>query len=336
MMTAQRKKRCTDFFFFSFFAIGSPIFSSFSSPLSLFLSSPLSLFLSSPLSLFLSSPLSLFLSSPLSLFFSSPLSLFLFFSSFPLPFLLLFPSSFLLLFPSSFLLLFPSSFSSPLSLFLSSPLSLFLSSPLSLFLSSPLSLFLSSPLSLFLSSPLSLFLSSPLSRFLSSPLSLFLSSPLSLFLSSPLYHTSFAPSHFIWSRFGCTSKIGFEKGFLKDENLHFFQTLEASNELPVNVGQLIFIPCIVCMPYPMGSKHQTLLHSCRREGRLKIVWHQLRINTLWQWKGYVPAKKNVVEYSLNGSCFFFLSFWQENFEKESCYCWFLNNNFHSAFFFCRL
>ena len=36
----------------------------------------------------------------------------------------------------------------------------------------------------------------------------------------------------------------------------------------------------------MISKHQTLLHSCRSEGRSKSVWRQLRINTLWQWKGY--------------------------------------------------
>ena len=36
----------------------------------------------------------------------------------------------------------------------------------------------------------------------------------------------------------------------------FFRTLEATNELPVNVGQLIFIPCIACIwPYSMVSKH---------------------------------------------------------------------------------
>ena len=29
-----------------------------------------------------------------------------------------------------------------------------------------------------------------------------------------------------------------------------------------------------------------LLHSCRSEGRSKSVWRQLRINTLWQWRGY--------------------------------------------------
>ena len=50
--------------------------------------------------------------------------------------------------------------------------------------------------------------------------------------------------------------MGLEKGFLEDENLHFFRTLEASNELPVNVGQLIFISYIVCIrPYTMVSKH---------------------------------------------------------------------------------
>ena len=90
-------------------------------------------------------------------------------------------------------------------------------------------------------------------------------------------------------RFGCTSKIGLEKGFLEDEKLHFFRTLEASNELPVasnelpvNAGQLIFIQCIICIwPYPMVSKHKTLLHSYRSEGRSKSVWRQLRINMLW-------------------------------------------------------
>ena len=57
--------------------------------------------------------------------------------------------------------------------------------------------------------------------------------------------------------------------------------------LPVNVGQLIFIPCIVCVwLYPMVSKHQTLLYSCRSAGQSTSVWRQLCINTLWQWKGY--------------------------------------------------
>ena len=47
--------------------------------------------------------------------------------------------------------------------------------------------------------------------------------------------------------------------------------LEASNGLPVYVGGLIFIPCIICIwPYPMVSKHWILLYSFRSEGRSKV------------------------------------------------------------------
>ena len=57
---------------------------------------------------------------------------------------------------------------------------------------------------------------------------------------------------------------------------------DEKNALPLNVGQLIFIPRIVCIwSYPMVSKHKTLLHSYRCEGRLKGVW---------QWKGYRDIK----------------------------------------------
>ena len=87
-----------------------------------------------------------------------------------------------------------------------------------------------------------------------------------------------------------------------------FRTLEASNVLPINDGQLIFIPCIVCIGlYPMISKHQTLLYSCRSEGRSQSVWRQLRINTLWQWKRYKADLQWVVV-----ACFFFLSFFLVN------------------------
>ena len=63
-----------------------------------------------------------------------------------------------------------------------------------------------------------------------------------------VYGVHILDSLVIWqpsrSRFGCTSKIGLEKVLFEDENLHFYRNLEASNELPVNVGQIIFTPCI--------------------------------------------------------------------------------------------
>ena len=56
------------------------------------------------------------------------------------------------------------------------------------------------------------------------------------------------------------SDFYWKKAFWKTKIFAFFQTLEASNKLPVNVGQLIFIPCIVCIwPYPMVSKHIAFL-----------------------------------------------------------------------------
>ena len=60
-------------------------------------------------------------------------------------------------------------------------------------------------------------------------------------------------------------RIELKKGLFERENyLRSFRTLEAPNERPVNVCQLIFIPLIVCVwPYPTVPN---IRHSCIRLG----------------------------------------------------------------------
>ena len=84
----------------------------------------------------------------------------------------------------------------------------------------------------------------------------FTSFPLSFFSSLP--HI-FCAKPFRIRSFGLDlaelTGYGWKKDFFEDEMLHFFQSLEASNELPVDAGQLVSIPCIVCIwPYPLVSK----------------------------------------------------------------------------------